>query len=347
MAELLELGVAAAAQQIAAAEFSAAEYFAAWREAAAMDRLNAYLWLAEEETAAGEGALGGIPIAVKDIFCTQGVPSTAASKILEGYRPPYTATAVRQPWSGWGTAVRQDQHGRVRDGLLDRELRLRADPQPLGRDARAGRLLGRLGGGGRGRARAAGARHRHRRLDPPAGGALRRRRAQADLRPRLALRPDRLRLLARPDRARSPATSRDAALLLGGHRGPRPARLDLGRRSPAPIDAAEPAKTCAGPAHRRARRNTSARRRSTPRCAAAFEAAIAADRAARRRDPPRSRCRTPSTASAAYYSSPRPSPPPTSPATTACATGSASTAPSDDLIDDVRRRPAPRASAPR
>ncbi len=96
MAELLELGVAAAAQQIAAAEFSAAEYFAAWREAAAMDRLNAYLWLAEEETAAGEGALGGIPVAVKDIFCTQGVPSTAASRILEGYRPPYTSTAVRR-----------------------------------------------------------------------------------------------------------------------------------------------------------------------------------------------------------------------------------------------------------
>jgi aspartyl-tRNA(Asn)/glutamyl-tRNA(Gln) amidotransferase subunit A len=96
MAELLELGVAAAAQQIAAAQFSAAEYFAAWREAAAVDPLNAFLWLAEEETAAGEGALGGIPVAVKDIFCTQGVPSTAASRILEGYRPPYTSTAVRR-----------------------------------------------------------------------------------------------------------------------------------------------------------------------------------------------------------------------------------------------------------
>ncbi|MEA2217546.1 MAG: aspartyl-tRNA(Asn)/glutamyl-tRNA(Gln) amidotransferase subunit, partial [Solirubrobacteraceae bacterium] len=38
--------------------------------------------------------LAGVPLAVKDLFCTQGVPSQAASKILEGYRPPYTATVV-------------------------------------------------------------------------------------------------------------------------------------------------------------------------------------------------------------------------------------------------------------
>ena len=39
-------------------------------------------------------------------------------------------------------------------------------------------------------------------LDPPARGALRRRRLEADLRPRLALRPDRARLVARSDRSR-------------------------------------------------------------------------------------------------------------------------------------------------
>jgi aspartyl-tRNA(Asn)/glutamyl-tRNA(Gln) amidotransferase subunit A len=33
---------------------------------------------------------------VKDLFCTEGVPSQAGSRILEGYRPPYTATAVRK-----------------------------------------------------------------------------------------------------------------------------------------------------------------------------------------------------------------------------------------------------------
>jgi len=39
-------------------------------------------------------ALGGVPVAVKDLFCTRGVPSQAGSKVLEDYRPPYTATAV-------------------------------------------------------------------------------------------------------------------------------------------------------------------------------------------------------------------------------------------------------------
>ena len=41
------------------------------------------------------GPLAGVPLAVKDLFCTEGVPSAAGSRILEGYRPPYTATAVR------------------------------------------------------------------------------------------------------------------------------------------------------------------------------------------------------------------------------------------------------------
>ncbi len=47
---------------------------------------------------AGEelGPLAGVPIAVKDLFCQAGVPTTAASKILEGWRPPYSATIVQR-----------------------------------------------------------------------------------------------------------------------------------------------------------------------------------------------------------------------------------------------------------
>ena len=41
-------------------------------------------------------SLAGIPVAIKDIFCTAGVKTTAASKILENYIPPYSATVVEK-----------------------------------------------------------------------------------------------------------------------------------------------------------------------------------------------------------------------------------------------------------
>ncbi len=50
----------------------------------------------DEARARGEklGALAGVPIGLKDVLCTRDYPTTCASKILEGYRPPYDATAV-------------------------------------------------------------------------------------------------------------------------------------------------------------------------------------------------------------------------------------------------------------
>jgi aspartyl-tRNA(Asn)/glutamyl-tRNA(Gln) amidotransferase subunit A len=48
------------------------------------------------DSATPDGPLAGVPIAVKDLFCTEGVPSQSGSKILEGYLPPYTATAVER-----------------------------------------------------------------------------------------------------------------------------------------------------------------------------------------------------------------------------------------------------------
>ncbi len=96
MGELLELTVAQAAGKIAVGEISAGEYFEAWRGAAAGDELNAYLWRAEDGAGGSGGALAGIPVAVKDIFCAEEMPTTAGSRILEGYRPPYTSTAVRR-----------------------------------------------------------------------------------------------------------------------------------------------------------------------------------------------------------------------------------------------------------
>jgi aspartyl-tRNA(Asn)/glutamyl-tRNA(Gln) amidotransferase subunit A len=72
-------------------------------------QLGAFLHVARDEALAqaraidarrarGEalGALAGVPIAIKDAICTRGIVSTAASKILEGYVPPYDATVIER-----------------------------------------------------------------------------------------------------------------------------------------------------------------------------------------------------------------------------------------------------------
>jgi aspartyl-tRNA(Asn)/glutamyl-tRNA(Gln) amidotransferase subunit A len=95
-AELIELTAARAAERVRGREIDAGELFDAYRERANADRLNAFTWVAERRSANAAGELAGVPVAVKDLFCTEGVPSQAGSRILEGYRPPYTATVVRQ-----------------------------------------------------------------------------------------------------------------------------------------------------------------------------------------------------------------------------------------------------------
>src|SRR5204862_1858277 len=85
-------------RRIGAGEVSFEECFGAWRDAAASDDLNAYLWRAESRTEDQPTSteLRGVPVAVKDLFCVEGVPTTAGSRILEGFKPTYTATAVRR-----------------------------------------------------------------------------------------------------------------------------------------------------------------------------------------------------------------------------------------------------------
>ncbi|MGH9138032.1 MAG: Asp-tRNA(Asn)/Glu-tRNA(Gln) amidotransferase subunit GatA [Acidimicrobiales bacterium] len=52
----------------------------------------------DERVAAGDdpGPLAGVPVALKDNLCTRGIPTTCSSRILEGWRPPYDATAVER-----------------------------------------------------------------------------------------------------------------------------------------------------------------------------------------------------------------------------------------------------------
>lgn len=66
----------------------------------ALDREGALRKAAEIDAAAAKGealgVLAGVPIGIKDVLTQEGLPATAGSKILEGYRPPYTATAVKR-----------------------------------------------------------------------------------------------------------------------------------------------------------------------------------------------------------------------------------------------------------
>jgi len=75
------------------------------------DELNVFLYVDEqgarrqaaavdEKVRRGEnpGVLAGVPIAIKDNLCQRGIPTTCSSKILEGWRPPYSATLTSSPW---------------------------------------------------------------------------------------------------------------------------------------------------------------------------------------------------------------------------------------------------------
>ncbi|MGI8770594.1 MAG: Asp-tRNA(Asn)/Glu-tRNA(Gln) amidotransferase subunit GatA [Acidobacteriaceae bacterium] len=72
-------------------------------------KINAYLSVNREQALAQAAAvdaavsrgeslspLAGIPIGIKDVLTVEGMPATAGSKILQRYRPPYTATAVKR-----------------------------------------------------------------------------------------------------------------------------------------------------------------------------------------------------------------------------------------------------------
>jgi aspartyl-tRNA(Asn)/glutamyl-tRNA(Gln) amidotransferase subunit A len=101
--------LAALRAEIAAGRTKAADLAAQYYERIEKlnPRLNVYLSLTKErafeqaariDAMAAKGdplpPLAGIPVGVKDVLVTQGAPSTAGSKILQGYRPPYDCTAV-------------------------------------------------------------------------------------------------------------------------------------------------------------------------------------------------------------------------------------------------------------
>ena len=107
MTDLTRMSAVELGKLIATREASAVEVATAHldRIAAVDDRVHAFLHVdregalrAAEAVDRGEvtGPLAGVPVAVKDVIVTKGVPTTAASKILEGWKPQYDATVVER-----------------------------------------------------------------------------------------------------------------------------------------------------------------------------------------------------------------------------------------------------------
>ena len=112
MSDLNKLTITDARDMLRAKEISAVELTEACLSAVeAGDALNAYsaktpdialeqARAADARLATGDApAMCGIPLGIKDLFCTKGVPSQAASKILTGFRPEYESTVTTQLWN--------------------------------------------------------------------------------------------------------------------------------------------------------------------------------------------------------------------------------------------------------
>ncbi|WP_323795242.1 Asp-tRNA(Asn)/Glu-tRNA(Gln) amidotransferase subunit GatA [Nisaea sp.] len=112
MSDLLSLSLTEARDALKAKKTSSAEltdaYIGAMEAGKSLnafitetpDKARAMAKASDEKLAKGEGgAMEGLPIGIKDLFCTQGVLTTAASHILDGFKPEYESTVSQNLWN--------------------------------------------------------------------------------------------------------------------------------------------------------------------------------------------------------------------------------------------------------
>ena len=113
MTDFTTLGVKAIRDGVAQGDFTAREVAEAFNDAVAgAAALNAFIVATPDDALAAAdavdakrakgdalGAMGGVPIGMKDLFATQGVQTTAASHILEGFTPEYESTVSSNLWA--------------------------------------------------------------------------------------------------------------------------------------------------------------------------------------------------------------------------------------------------------
>ena len=219
MTDLTSLTLAQARDALRKKEFSATELADAHLAVMAKARaLNAFVMETPERARdmaracdarlkKGQGGpLEGLPLGIKDLFCTAGVRTTAGSHILDNFVPTYESTVTANLWRDGAVLLGKTNNDEFAMGSSNETSYFGPVVSPWRRrgsddQARARRLFGRFGDCGGGRSLRRRHRHRYRRLDPPAGGVLRHRRIKADLRPLLALGNCGVRLVARSGRA--------------------------------------------------------------------------------------------------------------------------------------------------
>ena len=226
---LLALNLAEARDGLARKAFSARELAAAYNDAVAETKaLNAYITptperalamadAADQRIARGEARpLDGIPIAVKDLFCTKGILTTAGSHILDGFHPPYKSTVTERLWQAGAVMLGKTNLDEFAMGSSSTTSWYGAVENPWRRPGDNRPLV--AGGSSGGSAAAVAARAALAATGTDTGGSIRQPASfcgivgsEADLWPLLALGCGRLRLLARPSGADGPHRARRGA----------------------------------------------------------------------------------------------------------------------------------------